>query len=256
MTNALFVAWRAGDESAGRWGPVGRLDHHDGGYRFVYTRGAQSLPGFRPFHEMPDFDRVYESDELFPLFSNRLLSRSRPEYEAFLTWGGFDPDNPPDPIAILTVTEGRRATDRIELFPCPVPDQLGCYLNKFFLHGIAYVAATAQQRIAQLQPNEDLGLMFDDFNAYDPEAVAVRTSDDRDRYLLGYIPRYLAREVRYLCASCDPDVIELVVERVNKSAPLQQRLLCRMNACWPEEFRPCASDDFQPIVSDLPSIVR
>jgi len=253
MTNALFVAWRAGGTNGGRWGPVGRLDRGPGGYRFVYTRGASELEGFRPFPEMPDLNTIYESEELFPLFANRLLARSRPEYEAYLTWGGFDPDNPPDPIALLAVTEGRRVTDSIELFPCPIPDQVGCYLNKFFLHGVAYVAAAAQQRIAALEPGEPLVLMFDNFNEYDPKAVAVRTHDVRERFLIGYVPRYLAREVRQLCASCDPDFIELAVERVNTGAPLQQRLLCRMNSCWPEGFRPCADETFQPIPAHLPS---
>jgi len=254
MTNALFVAWRSEEPTGGRWGPIGRLEHGAGGYRFVYTRGAQSLPGFRPFPEMPDLGGIYESSELFPLFANRLLTRSRPEFEAYLTWGGFDPDNPPDPISILAVTEGRRATDSLELFPCPIPDAHGCYLNKFFLHGVRYVPAGAQERIAALRAEECLFLMFDDFNAYDPEAVAVRTSGDRDRMLIGYVPRYLAREVRSLCALCHPDFIELRVQRVNPSAPLQQRLLCRMNACWPDEFRPCNHVDFQPIPSQLPSL--
>lgn len=254
MSNALFVAWRAGGPNAGRWGPVGRLERQAGGYRFVYTRGAQRLERFAPFPEMPDLNAAYESDELFPLFANRLLAPSRPEYEAYLTWGGFDPDHPPDPIAILAVTEGRRATDSLELFPCPVPDGQGCYLNKFFLHGVAYVASSAQDRIAALTRDESLLLMFDDFNSYDPDAVAVRTADVRERHLIGYVPRYLAREVRLLCASCDPDFMELRVERVNPGAPLQQRLLCRLNTCWPQGFSPCDDEDFQPIPSEMPSL--
>lgn len=254
MSNALFVAWRSGEPTGGEWGPIGRLEHGPHGYRFTYTRGAQSRSGFQPFPEMPDLNAVYESEELFPLFANRLLARSRPEFEAYLTWSGFDPDHPPDPIAVLGVTEGRRATDNLELFPCPVPDAVGCYLNKFFLHGVGYVPAAALERIAALKQGEPLVPMFDDFNPFDPDAVAVRTADARDRMLIGYVPRYLAREIRLLCASCDPDLIELKVERVNPTAPLQQRVLCRWNSCWPEGFSPCDDDDFQPIPSRLPSL--
>lgn len=101
VTQSLFVAWRTPDPSHGRWEPVGRLDGDAGGYRFQYTRGARRLEEFAPFPGMPDLEAVYESDELFPLFANRLLAPSRPEYEAFLAWGGFDPNNPPDPIAVL-----------------------------------------------------------------------------------------------------------------------------------------------------------
>lgn len=254
MSNTLFVAWRSGEPTGGRWGPIGRLERGPSGYRFTYTRGAQSLPGFRPFPEMPAFEAVYESEELFPLFANRLLARSRPEYEAYLTWSGFDPNNPPDPIAILGVTEGLRATDNLELFPCPVPDGEGCYLNKFFLHGIRYLPHAAHKRIESLVPGERLIPMFDNFNSHDPEAIAVRTSDDQDRMLIGYVPRYLAREVRVLCASCHPDFIDLRAVRVNPGAPLQQRLLCKMASCWPKGFCPCESEDFQPVVNHLPAL--
>lgn len=252
MTQSLFVAWRTPEPSHGRWEPVGRLDGDAAGYRFQYTRGAQRLEGFAPFPGMPDLEAVYESDEPFPLFANRLLAPSRPEYEAFLAWGGFDPNNPPDPIAVLGVTGGRRATDSLEVFPCPQPDADGCYVNKFFLHGVRWMPSPALDRIHRLAPEEPLGLMLDISNRYDPDAVAVRTCDEQDRFLIGYVPRYLARDVREICFSCDPDVISVTVERVNADAPLQQRVLCRMNSCWPKGFRPCAGEQFQPI-AEMPA---
>src|SRR5207249_5706550 len=92
----------------------------------------------------------------------------------------------------------------------------------------------------------------DPMNEFDPYAVAVRTSDRKDRYLIGYVPRYLARDVQRLLSECEPRVIELVVERVNRGAPLQQRLLCRMRACWPEGFQPCGDPAFLPIPSGAP----
>lgn len=254
MSNALFVAWRSAEPNGGQWGPIGRLEHGPSGYRFTYTRGVLSRPAFVPFSEMPDVNKIYESDELFPLFANRLLARSRPEYKAYLTWSGFALSQPPDPIAVLGVTEGRRATDSLELFPCPVPDAYGCYLNKFFLHGVGYVPTAALERIAALKPDEQLIPMFDDFNPTDPDAVAVRTADVRDRVLIGYVPRYLAREIRLLCGECDPDFIDFRVERVNPGAPLQQRVLCRWNSCWPEGFCPCDGEDFQPIPSHVPTL--
>lgn len=55
----------------------------------LHARGAEK-PGFRPFAQMEQLDQIYESEELFPVFANRLLSASRPEYEDFLQWGGFD----------------------------------------------------------------------------------------------------------------------------------------------------------------------
>jgi len=249
MSNSLFLAWRSGDSVRSRWGPVGRLDHVNNGYRFVYTRGAKTLEGFQPLPGMPDLDKVYESDEPFPFFANRLLDPSRPEYEAFLMWSEFDPDNPPDPIAILAVTEGRRVTDSFEVFPCPSPDSEGCYISKFFLHGIRWMPDAALERINRMGKGDVLGLMLDVCNSYDPDAVAVRTSDERNRFLVGYVPRFLARDVRGLCEACDPDLISVTVERVNRDAPFQQRVLCRMRSCWPDDFRPCSREEFQPLVS-------
>ncbi|MGO8705898.1 MAG: HIRAN domain-containing protein [Candidatus Brocadiia bacterium] len=248
MSNALFVAWRSGGSAPGSWGPVGRLECNDGLYIFYYTRGARMLPGFQPFPEMNDLDQVYVSEELFPLFENRLLSKSRPEYDQFLYWGGFDPDNPPDPISILGVTEGIRQTDSIEVFPCPRPDSAGCYLNKFFLHGVRHVAQDAIRRISRLQESERLILEAEPSNTYDANAMAVWTLDRSHK--IGYVPRYLAHEVRRLNEECRPEIVSLSVERVNRDAPLQQRVLCRMRACWLEGFQPCSTEDFAPIPSE------
>jgi|DewCreStandDraft_2_1066082.scaffolds.fasta_scaffold15027_2 hypothetical protein len=251
MDNALFVAWYSPHQR--QWGPVGKLERTPTGYRFFYTRGAKTLAGFRPFPGMEDLDTVYESDELFPLFANRLLAPSRPEYEAFLRWGGFDPHHPPDPIAVLGVTEGRRVTDTVEVFPCPTPDAEGRYVTKFFLHGLRWMAPAAWARVLELKPEEPLALMLDFMNRYDPYAVAVRTCDELGRMLLGYVPRYLARDIRQVCLRCAPDFISVTVERVNPDAPLRQRLLCRFSACWPPGFQPCQGEEFQPL-TDLPQL--
>jgi hypothetical protein len=129
--NALLVASRSADNKGG-WSPIGRLQFDNGTYRFVYTQGARTAHGFTPFSGMEKLDEIYESSDLFPIFANRLMPKSRPEYEAFLRWSGFDSANPPDPIAVLGVTEGIRRTDMIELFPCPAPDEFGVLSEQVF----------------------------------------------------------------------------------------------------------------------------
>lgn len=248
---SLFVAWRDAKPEPAGWRPVGRLEHEGGLYRFCYTRGAKRA-GFHPFAGMQRLDCVYESEELFPLFANRLLSESRPEYEQYLRWSGFDdPDRRPDPIVVLGVTEGIRETDAVEVFPCPLPDADRCYVNKFFLHGIRWLPRAAVERIGALNEGERLKLMLDVQNDYDRHAVAVRT--EGERVFIGYVPRYLAHDVGKLVESCDVDFIELYVDRVNRDAPLQNRLLCRMDACWPQGFQPCSDDDFLPIPTEVPA---
>lgn len=245
--NALFVAWRPATPQEG-WRPVGRLEHDQGIYRFFYTQGARK-PGFRPFSQMENLEQIYESEQLFPVFANRLLSKSRPEYEDFLRWGGFDIDSPPDPIVILGVSEGLRQTDALEVFPCPTLDGAGCYLNKFFLHGIRWLPDSVRERISNLKEGEPLKLMLDVQNDHDRNAVAVRT--EADRMFIGYFPRYLAQDVGKLMEGCRVDDIHLSVERVNRDAPLQNRVLCRMNACWPVGFDPCSGEDFRLIPANV-----
>lgn len=248
--NALLVASRTGGPEKGGWGSVGRLEYDDGVYRFVYTKGARTLEGFRPFHGMEILDRIYESDDLFPIFKNRLMPASRPEYQAYLSWSGFDSsfdaNDPLAPISILGVTEGIRQTDSIEVFPCPVPDLDGCYLNKFFVHGLRYLPKSSHERLSRLEHDEPLSMMADLFNETDRRAVALRTTVG-DRMIVGYVPRYLANDVWELLQGCNPEYMAVVVEQVNADAPLQQRLLCRMNCCWPDGFQPCATEEFHPI---------
>lgn len=256
MKNVLYIASRQGGPDAGFWSPVGRLEHVAGVYRFEYTKGALTLEGFEPFPGMPDLSAVYESEALFPLFANRLLSQRRPEYEAFLMWGGFDPANPPDTLAVLGITQGLRQTDSLEVFPCPMCDERGRYLSKFFLHGVRWMHRAAHERIGRLLPGEELRVFLEVGNPQDADAVQLQTTDADGRLPIGYVPRYLARDVRELCSACDPDLIEVTVERVNPDAPLQQRVLCRMTSCWPENFTPCGSEPFQAIADTPPGTGR
>lgn len=248
--SSLFVTSRSTlpDGRSGGWGPIGRLEFDGQDYLFCYTQGARTLRGFQPFYGMSDLEAIYRSSELFPLFANRLLSSKRPEYEAYLRWSGFEAKGQPDPVLImglLGVTEGRRQTDQIEVFPCPAPSLGGSYENKFFLHGVAWMDPSVLDRVARLNAGEQLYPMLDPFNLHDPNAVAVRTQEERA--MIGYVPRYLAPDVHELIRECGVDAFAISVDRVNHDAPMQQRVLCRLSSCWPASFRPCSDDAFRPI---------
>jgi len=245
MKNSLYVAWRGPDLREG-WGPVGKLEFDAGIYRFYYTEGARKLPGFRPFTQMKDLDLIYESPELFPLFANRLLSRSRQEYEAFLQWTGFHAAEAPDPIALLGVTEGLRQTDQVEVFPCPLPDANGNYQNKFFLHGLRWVSNDSLASLRHLPLGKELTLVPEPNNTYDPHAVALHTNGHK----LGYVPRYLARDVGALLQNTD-GALRVKIEQINHDAPLQHRVLCLISARWPRDFEPCSGLEFHPIPKSL-----
>lgn len=248
--NTLFLAWQAPEKRC--WVPIGRLTYDGVSYQFIYTQGvreAQQKCNFQPLESFPQLDRVYESNDLFPLFSNRVLSRSRPDYQDYIQWLNI-PKDEDDPIALLARSGGRRATDKLEIFPCPEPSEYGEYHIHFFPHGLRHFPEVAQSRIERLHPDEKLSLMYDFQNPVDPKALMLRTEDN---ICVGYCPSYLLSDVFAVLHECAGLPI-VKVERVNPPpAPLQYRLLCNMTACWPDNFQPFAGKSYQPIVKDIPA---
>ncbi len=243
----LYVAWR--DPKNRSWFPVGRLSFDGEVYRFVYTKGVLKSPHFLPFGRMEDLTTVYESRELFPLFANRLLSKKRPEYRDFLQWLDV-PVGQDDPLTLLARTEGIRETDTLAVFPCPERGADNVYRAQFFSHGLRYLSAGSIERVHNLRTGEQLYLMLDPQNSYDPWAIVLRTDDPIA--LVGFCPRYFAQTFRFLLERCDPKAVKIVVERVNHDAPIQLRLLCHLTAPWPEGFRPCAEDLYEPLAQTEP----
>ena len=80
---------------------------------------------------MKNFDSVYESNNLFPVFSNLILSKSRPEYKQYLDWLGLEREDV-NPLKLLAVSGGIRETDSFELFACPERTTDGKYATSFF----------------------------------------------------------------------------------------------------------------------------
>ncbi|MEO8658974.1 MAG: DNA-binding protein [Bryobacteraceae bacterium] len=245
----LFLAWQ--DPVGRRWFPVGRLEHSDGLYSFVYTKGAEQARVKAGFHALPSFPElqtVYVSEELFPLFSNRLLPRSRPEYRDYLEWLSV-PESDADPVAILARSGGTRVTDTLEVFPCPEPNEQGEYQVHFLLHGLSHMPLHSVDRAMHLHVGEQLLAMRDFQNANDPDAIALRTAErsERDIYIVGYCPRYLRDDfVHLLNWNCSP---QITVARVNPPpAPIQVRVLCRSVMSWPEGFKPFTSEEYQALV--------
>ena len=245
----LFLSWQ--DQSSRLWFPIGRLTFDGSTYRFVYVKGAQEAQkqcGLEPLWLFPDLDRVYESPELFPIFANRMLRRSRPDYPDFIQWLNI-PAEEKDEITLLGRSGGQRATDSFEVFPSPEPDNEGFYHLYFFVHGIRHRPAESQHRLERLNSGDSLLLMHDFQNPYDNRALLLRTDDG---YNVGYCPRYLLEDVFKLLrqTSGAEQTVNVTVERVNlPPIPIQFRLLCKLKAPWPEGFQPFSGSIYQPIES-------
>ena len=172
----LFLAWHGAGENH-LWFPVGRLDAdvQTGDYRFRYTHGtkrAQKQAGYPLLMEYRDVERDYHSPELFPMFQNRVMSPSRPDFKSYLK--SLDLDGDANPIEILAVNGGERVTDRYEVFPMPARQPDGSFLFRFFLHGWRYTSDAAQQRLGKLEPGEELRIALELNNPVTGQGVQIQ----------------------------------------------------------------------------------
>ena len=170
---SLCIFWQ--NPQTCRWFAVGMLTRSDGMYEFVYTKGAKEAGGFVPFGRMNDLSKVYQSQELFPLFANRVMARSRPEYDQYVHWIGVD-HAPEDEMLILERTGGARATDSLMIYAKPEPNERS-ELDLFFLcHGIRHLPRATVERVDALKEGDALYPMLDMLNPFDPDAVGLRTT--------------------------------------------------------------------------------
>lgn len=222
-TNSVYVAWQAPDTRD--WHVVGNLQERNSGYVFKYTKGALKSTKFTKFSGMTDVRETYVSEELFPLFKNRLLSPRRPEYPSFIKWLGFEEDSV-NPIDILARSGGLRSTDQLQIFKKIEVDPEGKFEHFFFLHGLSYLNSMANDRVSELKPGQILRLCLDLQNEYDGDAVVVRA--DKPAEIVGYCPRYLSNDIKKMLLN-DSKSITLTVEKISDDAPHNYRLLCKLS---------------------------
>jgi HIRAN domain. len=238
----FYIAWS--DREAKKWYPVGRLCYDKKKYIFCYTRGAEESPRFAPFGSMLDFSKVYTSDDLFPLFENRILNKNRPEFNTLLEWLDLDEDKY-DPLDVLALTEGKRGTDSLEIFPCPTITKDNVYKMSFFSHGLRYIDDWSAANLKKLKAGDQLYMCPDPQNRYDPNAIILRSDDPIS--FVGYCPRYLTKDFMHLLKKTEPLLINLQVQRINPDAPMMYRVMCTIKAPCPDGFVPCSHDHFKPI---------
>ncbi len=258
----LFLAWQDGGSSARtgvahamgtrRWFPIGRLDADPEAqlYRFRYTHGAEEardVAQFITLDAFPELYRTYESDQLFPLFQNRMMRRDRTDYAAFVERLGIKP-NEADPFTVLGITGGERQTDPLEVFPKIQTDEDGTFRCRFFLHGWRHVNETAQKRLMQLIHDEPLQVAMEINNPATGAAIQLQTANDY--HMLGWAPRYLVHDLLHAMGH---SVIQMKarVIRVNPPpAPHNQRVLVELEGCYPKGVEPMSSEEFQPLVQN------
>lgn len=207
----LFLLWR--DPRTKRYFSVGQLVRRTEAprYEFRYLPGyvAAHRHGLDPLLSFPDRDAVYESDQLFPFFENRLMRKSRPDFAAYVQSLDLDPATATD-MEILGRSGGERATDSFRLLPEPEPvaEHPGHYQILFFATGMRRQGSGTWQHIVALTAGDRLALGDDGRLSH--AGVPV-----------GEVPAPL----RALLPECVDDVVIEVVRR-NRAAP-RFMVLCR-----------------------------
>ena len=208
---------------------IGRLSRSDGCYRFAYNATANEVPGFEPLANFPDFHRTYESQQLFPVFANRVMTVRRDGYADYVAALGLGPT--PEPFEVLARTLGTRETDRIQVLPVPDPTPDGRIELVFLVHGTRHVDPTGE-RLSRLHPGDPLYIAPEESNPFNPRALLVAENPTATRATsLGYVPDALVIPVRRIIA--DSTQFDVRVERINPAAgllPDSMRLLARLQA--------------------------
>ena len=218
--NILYLAWQA--KESRRILPVGRLLRTEHGYEFAYiraVRAAQAL-GFLPLMTFPDLDEVYRCAELPPLFSNRVMRPSRPDFRAHLAEFALSvQDN--EPFTVLARSGGRRMTDELEVFAPPEVTPLGA--EAFFLaRGVRHIGGS-EAALQDLAPGTGLYVNPEPTNPVNSAALLVQDTQGRT---LGYVPDYLANELALSGGSASQ--LQVSTVKVNPDpAPVHHRLLCK-----------------------------
>lgn len=239
----LYAAWR---NPEGLIRPVGvltrRSTNGDESYRFVYVKAAEQFDGFRGLPGLPDLNAVYESEELFPVFSNRLMPRRRPDYEDFVQRLNLDVET--DPFEVLIRSEGWKATDRVEVFAHPERTSENDLTMLFFLRGVRYLPG-AMEAVRDVRCDDPLELVDQPSNLVNRRAVLISTRTGKE---IGWVPDCLLDTVHELREH--GSLVRVVAEHVNPdSAPPHMRVLCRLRAPWPAGYEPLSGPDYQPVAA-------
>jgi hypothetical protein len=242
LPTSLYVAWQ--NQATRAWHTVARLRRLHPGYEFVFTQGVSNLLTIPSELFQMDVKRRYSSDELLPLFKNRLPSRNRTDFSKMVEWLNLSGDE--DEYDLLTKFGLIPGTDSLLVYPEPEVT-LERYQLEFFVHGIRHMRPDAIELCNKLTTGERLLPLLDVQNPFDQNAVAIRGVEGG--VLVGYVPSFYAADFRQLLS--EPEIAakaRLTVVRSNKDAPSQLKLLCRFECSIWQGFQALSTDNHQPII--------
>lgn len=244
---ALFVGWQSQEDRAIY--PIARLLLRTQGprYEFTYVHGVLDAMkhGFIPFRELPQLKRLYFFDHLPPLFTNRLMPHSRPEFAEHLEQLGLGSvlGRLPEPEVILARSGALKATDKLEVSAPPEFEAATrTWIYHGFARGVRHVPGAEESMLA-VHVGDLLEIESDVAHIWDGRALLMLRSD---RARLGFVPNILIEDLGWLK---DHGVeVRAEVVKVNLSpVPTHQRLLVAFKAEHRVGFAPMSTRRFEPI---------
>jgi len=236
--SSIYILWQ--DQITKLWHPVAKLVRENDLYRLNYTKGATASKGFLPFPQMEELDRIYESDEIFPFFNNRILPKSRPEFKSIIGWLDLNTEFF-DPLEYLGVTSGQRKTDNYRILK--VPELVdGKYTFNFLISGVQYLDDKSKSVISNLGQGSELEYFFETDNEIDQNAIKLL--DKITGTFVGYCPRYLVSDFKVLLGKNSNHLSNFKVKKLNLDAPASYRLVCTFESEIHDKYIPLVMDEY------------
>jgi hypothetical protein len=225
--------------------PVGLLSLDGSTYTFDYLQSASQVDGFKPLLGFPELDVQYRSDELFPLFQQRVMDPKRPDYQRYVRELGIEDEG--SPWEQIARSGGAREGDTLQLFPVPEYGD-GVWSCQFLVHGMryllsktvpvdgedkgAYAPEKLEELLGSLAKGEKLELVAEPTNDYSDKALLVTTVG---RLPLGYVPNFL---LHGLGGSHADGKASVFVGHVNPpEAGWHLRLLAKLEVVGGDDFK-------------------
>lgn len=206
----LYLIWKC--ETTRRQYIVGQLTKN-GQYEFEYCKeikDAQKV-GFFPLVSFEKIDKVYKSDELFPVFSSRLPDRKRKDIKKILNKYGLQEY---DAYQLLKRSGAKLPIDNLQ-FIDPILNFESDFEKKIWLAGVRhYLKCDGSEctNALQVSKEERVFLRREVDNKYDKNAIQVINEQGG---LLGYVPRYYSPA--YVRIMQEKTKLDCYVANVNKN---------------------------------------
>lgn len=228
----LAVAWQHPETR--RITAVGLLACSDASYTFSYLRSAAGVAGFQPFLGFPDPARRYEANALFPLFAQRVMRASRPDFSRYRQALRLEADA--SDWSILGRSQGQREGDGIRVFPEPYVDEAGGTTSTFFVSGLRH-RMRQDPRVSgaldALTPGDRLKLINEPTNVEDARALLVVEGSG---LTLAWVPSVLLSYVQAVRSVAEPSLTVLGTNGLD--VPPAYRLLVQLRGIAIAGYRP------------------